>query len=103
VDSKNANQALQDLVVDSMRRSQEAFTDVVRSWRAQWQGNPLGQASGSVALSPLITLDQVDAVFDLAELVLTEQRRITKELLVAAMPAPTSGSATGTNSGKSSG
>ncbi len=85
--SKDPTQALQDLVVDSVRRSQEAVTDLMRSWRSQWESGPFGQVPGSFGLPPVITLEQVDAVFDLAERVLAEQRRMTKEMLVAAMPA----------------
>ncbi len=85
--SKDANQALQDLVIDSMRRGQEAVVDVVRSWRTQWDSQPLAQTLGSLPIPPMITLEQVDAAFDVAERMLAEQRRLTKELLTAAMPA----------------
>jgi hypothetical protein len=89
---KDASQALQDLVVDSMRRSQEAVVDIVRSWRAQWDSQPLAQPFGALSVPPLITLEQVDAAFDVAERMLAEQRRLTKDLLSAAMPALTAAS-----------
>ena len=87
--SKDPDQALQDLGVDTVRRSQEAVVDIVRSWRTQWDSQPLARSFGALPLTPMITLEQVDAAFDVAERMLAEQRRLTKELLSAAMPALT--------------
>ena len=98
---KDVNQAVQDLMIDAMRRSQEAVVDVVRSWRAQWAqwdnssfSLPEG-VPGMPAVPPLITPEQVDAAFDFAERMLADQRRFTKELLKAAMPAVGSPSSAG--------
>lgn len=99
---KDANQAMQDLVVDTMRRSQEAFVDFVRSWRAQWDNQPLAGPFSALPVPPLITLEQVDAAFDVAERMLAEQRRLTKELLTAAVPGLASGNGTRSVTGKSS-
>ncbi len=85
--NKDANQAMQDLVVDAMRRSQEAVVDLVRTWRAQWDNQPFTQPFGALPVPPMLTLEQVDAAFDIAERMLGEQRRLTKELLTAALPA----------------
>ncbi len=85
--NKDPNQAMQDLVVDAMRRSQEAVVDLVRTWRAQWDNQPFTQPFGALPVPPMLTLEQVDAAFDVAERMLAEQRRLTKELLTAAMPA----------------
>jgi len=87
VSGKDVNQAVQDLVLDAMQRSQEAVVDVVRSWRAQWEGSTFSLPEGLPAFTPMVTLEQVDAAFDFAERVLADQRRFTKELLRAAMPA----------------
>ncbi len=92
--SKDPDQARQDLVVDAVRRSQEAVVDIVRSWRTQWDSQPLAQSFGALPIPPMITLEQVDAAFDVAERMLAEQRRLTKELLSAAMPALATGSTT---------
>lgn len=101
---KDPEQAAQDLVVDAVRRSQEAVVDLVRSWRAQWESQPFGKAFGSLPLPPMITLEQVDAAFDVAERMLAEQRRLTKELLTATMPALDPGSSRPRSApGKSSG
>ena len=94
---KDVNQAMQDLVVDAMRRSQEAVVDVVRSWRAQmsqWEGSTFSlpdSLPGMPTVPPVVTPEQVDAAFDFAERMLADQRRFTKELLKAAMPALGSG------------
>lgn len=101
--NKDSSQAMQDLVVDVMRRSQEAVVDIVRTWRTQWDSQPLASSLSALPVPPLITLDQVDAAFDVAERLLAEQRRLTKELLGAAMPALTSDSGTRSVTGKSSG
>ena len=101
--SKDPDQALQDLVVDAMRRSQEAVVDIVRSWRSQWDSQPLAQSFGALPLPPMITLEQVDAAFDVAERMLAEQRRLTKELLSAAMPALTASSPTRSVTDRSAG
>ncbi len=49
---KDANQALQDLVIDAMRRNQEAVVDLVRSWRAQWDSQLLGRPSARCRCHP---------------------------------------------------
>ena len=85
--NKDPNQAMQDLVVDAMRRSQEAVVDLVRTWRSQWDSQPFAQPFGALPVPPMLTLEQVDAAFDVAERMLAEQRRLTKELLTAALPA----------------
>jgi hypothetical protein len=101
VSGKDVNQAVQDLVIDAMRRSQEAVVDVVRSWRAQWESSSFSLPDGipgvpgMPAVPPMITPEQVDAAFDFAERMLADQRRFTKELLKAAMPALGSGSSSG--------
>ena len=101
---KDVNQAMQDLVVDAMRRSQEAVVDVVRSWRAQmsqWEGSSFSMPDTIPGLPnlpgvpPVVTPEQVDAAFDFAERMLADQRRFTKELLKAAMPALGSGGGSG--------
>jgi hypothetical protein len=101
VAGKDVNQAVQDLIVDAMRRSQEAVVDVVRSWRAQmsqWEGSSFSMPGdlpgvpGMPSLPPVVTPEQVDAAFDFAERMLADQRRFTKELLRGALPAVTSGS-----------
>ncbi len=51
----------------------------------------------------MIALEQVDAAFDVAERMLAEQRRLSKELRSAAMPALTPSSGTRSVTGKSSG
>jgi hypothetical protein len=104
VSGKDVNQAVQDLMIDAMRRSQEAVVDVVRSWRAQWsqwEGSSFSLPDGvpgvpgMPAVPPMITPEQIDAAFDFAERMLADQRRFTKELLKAAMPALGSGSSSG--------
>jgi hypothetical protein len=92
VSGKDVNQAMQDLWLDAIRRGQEAVVDVVRTWRAQWEGSSFSLPDGVPAVPPMMTLEQVDAAFDFAERVLADQRRFTKELLRAALPAVTSGS-----------
>jgi hypothetical protein len=98
VSGKDVNQAMQDLVVDAMRRSQEAMVDVVRSWRAQWEGNSFSMPDGfpgMPSVPPMITPEQIDAAFDFAERMLADQRRFAKELLRASMPALGSGGGAG--------
>lgn len=101
--NKDANQALQDLVVDSMRRSQDAVVDMVRAWRAQVDSQPLKQTVGALPQPPMITPEQMDAAFDVAERMLADQRRLAKELLTAAMPATRPGSGTPSAPGTSPG
>lgn len=94
---KDVNQAMQDLMNDAMRRSQEAVVDVMRNWRSQWESTsaslPEGM-DGLPAMPPVATPEQIDAAFDFAERMLADQRRFTKELLKVTTP-PT-GSAGGT-------
>jgi hypothetical protein len=98
VSGKDVNQAVQDLMIDAMRRSQEAVVDVVRSWRAQWsqwEGSSFSLPDGvpgMPAVPPMVTPEQIDAAFDFAERMLADQRRFAKELLKATMPALGSGS-----------
>ncbi len=62
--NKDTNQAMQDLVVDAMRRSQEAVVDLVRSWRAQWDSQPFAQPFGTLPVPPMMTLEQVNEAMD---------------------------------------
>lgn len=105
---KDVNQAMQDLMLDAMRRSQEAVVDVVRSWRAQWEGSSFSLPDGvpglpgMPAVPPMtVTPEQVDAAFDFAERMLADQRRFTKELLKAATPSLGGGSPRSVGGGKS--
>jgi len=101
VPEKDASQAMQDLMLDAMRRNQEAVVDMVRSWRAQWDSGasslPAGMSgvpamsSGVPAMSSGVTPEQIDAAFDFAERMLADQRRFTRELLKVAIPPQGSG------------
>jgi hypothetical protein len=105
VPEKDVNQAMQDLMLDAMRRNQEAVVDMVRSWRAQVDSNaaslpqPMPGVPSVPAVRSGVTPEQVDAAFDFAQRVLADQRRFTVALLKVALPAPDSGSGTPSGSG----
>ena len=104
VPEKDPSQAMQDLMLDAMRRNQEAVVDLVRSWKAQAESGasslPEGMP-GVPAVSSGLTPEQVDAAFDFAERMLADQRRFTTELLKAAIPSQGSGAQSGGGKGAS--
>ncbi len=92
---KDVNQAMQDLMLDAMRRSQEAVVDVVRSWRSQSDSSAMSMPGGMPGVPTMpsgVTPEQIDAAFDFAERMLADQRRFTKNLMSLAMPAEAGGS-----------
>jgi hypothetical protein len=88
-DVRTASQGVQEQILDTIRKSQEAVTDAIRTWAETVQS-----ITPSLPATPLADKlpkpgELVSDAYDFAERLLAAQRRFAEDVIAATAPALT--------------
>jgi hypothetical protein len=90
-DARTASKELQDQILDTIRKSQEAVTDAIRTWAETVQS-----ITPSLPVPPMPFADKlpkpgelVGNAYDFAEKLLAAQRKFAEDVIAATAPALT--------------